>query len=85
MKILGNRLLVKRCEEEVKEGFKTVDVQDNFVYKGVVVQTCLEAFKLEINDGSIIIFTKYSPDTHEVDVKGEKMKIVELSDVLAVL
>lgn len=40
MKILGNRVLVSRIEEEeVKEGeFEKVQVQDDFLYKGKVEQ-----------------------------------------------
>ena len=39
MKILGNRILVSKVEDEVKDGgFQTVEVQDNFVNKGKVEQ-----------------------------------------------
>jgi co-chaperonin GroES (HSP10) len=88
MKILGNRVLVKKTPEEKTEGFKAVAVQDDFVYKGVVVQIGLE---LENNTnfpahvGDTILFTKYSPDTHEIEHDGEKMKVVAMDDILAVL
>lgn len=36
MKILGNRILISKIEEEKKEGFQTVEVQDSFVNKGKV-------------------------------------------------
>lgn len=36
MKILGNRILVSKVEEEKAEGFQTVEVQDSFVNKGRV-------------------------------------------------
>lgn len=38
MKILGNRVLVSKIEEEKKEGLQTVEVQDSFVNKGRVEQ-----------------------------------------------
>lgn len=85
MKILGNRILVRKCPVEKKEGFTTVDVQDDFVYKGIIVESCLDAFKVGVKEGDIVLFAKYSPDTHEIDVEGEKMKVVRWDDVLAVL
>lgn len=36
MKLFGKRVLVSRIEKEKKEGFETVDVQDDFIYKGKV-------------------------------------------------
>ena len=102
MKILGNRVLVSQVEKEVKEGFTTVDVQDDFVYKGRVAQVgvqigvpissytatthTLEGGEfMEIKEGDIIIFAKYSPDTHEIEHEGKKYKSVLISDILAVL
>lgn len=38
MIVLGNRILVSKVEEEKKEGFQTVEVQDSFLYKGKVEQ-----------------------------------------------
>lgn len=86
MKILGNRILVSKVEEPKSEGFQTAAVQDSFVYKGRIemigegmgTQT---TFSLQ----SIILFTKYSPDTQEVDHEGQKMKIIKVEDVLAIL
>lgn len=91
MKILGNRVLVSRVEEEKKEGFQTVEVQDNFVYKGKVEQTGFPIIKdnlfknLIIDVGSIILFAKYSPDTQEIKHEGQDMKIINVDDILAVL
>lgn len=103
MKILGNRILVSKIEEEKKEGFQTVDVQDNFVYKGKVEQVGqLAVWKKGIHkehqfdegvvftegvvkEMDIVLFAKYSPDTQEVDVEGQKMKIIRVEDVLAIL
>lgn len=99
MKILGNRILVSKVDEPKKEGFQTVDVQDSFVYKGRVEQMgnkvttkvpVCEADLVYINSftgkvGDLILFAKYSPDTQEVDVEGQKMKIIKVEDVLAIL
>jgi len=81
MKILGDRYLVKKVTGEKQEGFQVVEVQDSFVYKGQVVLAGTEA---SIGIGSTVLFAKYSPDTHEVDHEGEKMKIISGNDILAV-
>lgn len=86
MKIIGNRILVSKVEEEKKEGeFEVVSVQDSFVYKGKVEQGGLVDIGFNVNIGDTILFTKYSPDTQEVDYEGQKMKIIKVEDVLAVL
>lgn len=93
MKILGDRLLVSRVEEEKGDGFQKVEVQDSFVYKGRVEQLGASGITFtgtafqesDIKEGSIVIFAKYSPDTQEIDVEGQKMKIIRREDVLAVL
>jgi len=90
MKILGNRVLVSRIEEEKGEGFTTVDIQDSFIYKGRVEQvgggtgnvwtgTALEEPALK--EGAIIYFAKYSPHTQDI----EGMKVIRMEDVIAVL
>lgn len=92
MKILGNRVLVSRIEEEKKEGFTTVAVQDDFIYRGrieevshVAAYVTHEQAVMDLKKGDIIIFAKYSPDTHEVDIDGKKYKSVAIPDILAVL
>lgn len=95
MKILGNRVLVSRVEEAEAEGFTTVEVQDNFVYKGRVKQISHSASFNEsvtpsgtvsprINVSDIVIFAKYSPDTQDVEIDGEMMKIINVNDILAI-
>jgi len=88
MKILGNRILVSKVEEEKKEGFQTVEVQDSFVNKGKVEQIGV-AFESEfinpVEVGNIVLFAKYSPDTQEIEHEGKKMKIIRVEDVLAIL
>lgn len=90
MKIIGNRVLVTRVEEEKKGGFETVEVTDNFVYKGRVAMIGTDEFTTSyvesfLSVGDVVLFTKYSPDTHEVDYDGEKAKIISIDDILAVL
>ncbi len=92
MRILGNRVLVSKFVEPEKEGFKEVEIQDSFVFKGKVEQVS-EGMDLinqitnvplfEIND--VVLFSKYSPDTQEVEVEGQTMKIIKVEDILAIL
>jgi co-chaperonin GroES (HSP10) len=93
MQILGNRVLVERAEEEKKEGFQTVEIQDSFLYKGRVEQigTDIAPFwdgtaivQPALVKGVTIYFAKYSPHTQEIDVEGKKMKVVRLDDIIAV-
>lgn len=88
MKILGNRVLVSKVEEEKTEGFQTVDVQDSFVYKGKVQPGGFAGGYVaggSINEGDTILFRKYSPDTETIQHGGQEMKIIRVDDVLAVL
>ncbi len=98
MKLIGNRVLVSKVEEEKKEGFQTVDVQDSFVNKGKIEQTgesheiiyTQDAKNFSIKDlpfkeGDIVLFAKYSPDTHEFEHEGKKYKSVKVEDILVVL
>ncbi len=85
MKILGNRILVSKVEEPQTEGFQTVDVQDSFVYKGKIEQLGSYLEQSSCKEGDVVLFAKYSPDTQEIDHEGQKMKIVKVEDVLAIL
>ena len=96
MKVLGMRLLVSRVDEDKKEGFEKVEVQDSFVYKGKIEQlgsamtsamyfTTSGIEKPDFAEGGIVLFAKYSPDTQEVEHDGKKYKIIRAEDVLAVL
>lgn len=87
MKILGNRVLLSRIEEEKTDGFQTVNVQDSFVNKGKVEQIGDRAAinygdGPTIKEGDIVLFAKYSPDTQELD---KDHKIISVSDILAIL
>lgn len=88
MQISNKYIVVEKLEEQVKDGFKTVEVQDNYVYKGKVAQIPELAVFItgqDIKVGDTVLFAKYSPDTHEIDLDGKKVKFVAINDVLAVL
>ena len=94
MNILNGYILVEALPKEKKEGFDVVETQDNFVYKGKVVgvsdikptNTISSTYipnDSEIKVGDVVLFAKYSPDTHEIDLDGRKVKFVKVTDVLA--
>ncbi len=85
MQISNKYIVVEKLEEEQKEGFKTVEVQDDYVYKGKVVKGGSITNGMTIQLGDTVLFAKYSPDTQEVDLNGKKVKFVAISDILAVL
>jgi len=83
MQISNKYIVVEKLEEEAKEGFKAVEVQDNFVYKGRVkllpeIPVYLDNKQLAVGD--IVVWAKYSPDTH--DFEGDKF--ISINDLLAV-
>lgn len=79
MKILGNRVLLSKVEDEKKDGeFETVEIQDSFIYKGKVEQIGIEQSILKVGD--VVYFAKYSPHTHDI----EDMKSVRLEDIIAI-
>lgn len=85
IKIHGDRVLVEKVEKEpAKEGeFQTVDVTDSFVYKGRIVK-CPDLL-LNFKVGDTIVYAKYSPDTHDLELDGRKLKFVNVTDILATL
>lgn len=85
MKLLGNRVLVARIEKEKAEGFATVDVQDDFIYRGKVVGLGQESAHTAFPAiGDTVLFAKYSPDTHDVKIGEETFKSVALTDILVI-
>lgn len=84
MKIIGNRVLVSKIVDDVKDGFQAVQVQDSFVNKGKI-EIKGNNFTENYKEGDIILFAKYSPDTQEIDHEGKKMKIINADDIIAVL
>lgn len=89
MEISATHVLVKKVDEPKKEGeFQAVEIQDSFVYKGRIHRLPGETVYVgnrPISVGDVIVFAKYSPDTVEVELEGEKLKFVKRSDILAVL
>jgi len=87
MKISDNYVVVKKREENKEKGFLTASVQDNFVYEGIIKflpESPIFMGNDKLKIGDIILFDKYSPDTHEYD-DGEKVKFVHKRDILALL
>ena len=82
MNILNDYLLVEKLPKKEVEGFEVVETQDDFVYKGKVINKHYAIIGIEIDD--VITFAKYSPDTHEIEIDGRKLKFVKATDVLAV-
>lgn len=88
MQISNKYVVVEKLEEEKKDGFKTVDVQDNYVYKAKVLllpENPVFMGNQQLIIGDIVLFAKYSPDTHEIDLDGKKVKFVTINDILACL
>lgn len=90
MQISINYVLVEKIPEKPSDGeFKVVEVTDDFVYKGRVIQVPAAVPVYIDNDhvtvGSDILFAKYSPDTYEIEHEGRKVKFVKISDILAKL
>lgn len=88
MQISNKYVVVEKLEEQKKDGFKTVDVQDNFVYKAKILllpDNPVYVSNQQLVIGDIVLFAKYSPDTHEIDLDGKKVKFVAITDILAVL
>lgn len=88
MHISNKYIGVKKKEEEVKEGFQEVKVEDSFVYSGVIEY--LPEMPVFIQDrrlakGDTVIFAKYSPDTQTIKHEGQELKFVRIEDLLAVL
>lgn len=88
MTINAHYVAVTKVDEPKKEGFETVDVQDSFICKGKVhllPDAPVYISNRQIFNDNIVLFAKYSPDTHEVEQDGVKMKFVNVNDLLAVL
>lgn len=90
MKAISSKyVLVKKLDEkQVEDGFKVVTIGDSFIFKGTVakVPDCpLFIDNVRIAVGDTVMFSKYSPDTQEVDIEGEKMKMIKSEDILAII
>lgn len=88
MRLSDEYVEVEPVEKEVKEGYQPVEVQDNFTYKGKVTvlptrPVYMGNEPLEIGD--VILFAKYSPDTHDIGEDNKKVKLVMVKNILKVL
>lgn len=89
MDLLGNRVLVRREPEAKSEGFQAVKAVDDFTSRGVIagigdeVDTVRQGRRIEV--GQTVVFARFSPDTHTVQVDGEDMKSVLVSDIIAIV
>lgn len=89
MHISINYVVVEKLEVPKKEGeFEAVQVEDDFVYKGKVAKvsdmpTHLGNHQLAVGD--VVVFAKYSPDSHEITLDGKKVRFVAVKDLLAVV
>lgn len=89
MKLLGNRVLVKREPKAEVSGFEQVQAVDDFVGKGSIVMLGHEVDEFSVTPmfevGQVIVFAKFSPDTRTIEHEGEEMKSVLVSDIIAIL
>lgn len=88
MNISDDYIAVEQLEKEVQEGFQTVEVQDNFTYKGkvfLIPDRPVFISNRRVLIGDVVVFAKYSPDTHEIEEGGKKFKLVKTTDILLVL
>lgn len=85
MKILGNRVLVSQVIPPSSDtGFKTVEVQNDFIYKGKVEQVnFIHISGLKVGD--VVLFARNSPDTQDVEEDGKKLKVINFDDIISIL
>lgn len=89
MKLLGNRVLVKRIPAPESSGFAEVKAVDDFVGEGVIVMLGDEvdtaSADRKLSEGMAVSFAKFSPDTRTIEHDGEEMKAVIVPDLIAIL
>lgn len=88
MQISNNYLALERIEDTKIEGFQTVQLQDSSTFKGKVkflpeIPVFMGNQRLRVGD--VVLFAKYSPNTHDIEHEGLKLKFVKTEDILAVL
>jgi len=84
----SNYVLVKKIEKPKEDGFTTVEVQDDFVYKGEIVQLPSQTMYVDntvLVDGMRVFFGKYAPDSHEVKLDGVEYRCVHIKNILGIL
>lgn len=85
IKLLGNRVLVRRIPKPEETGFAEVKAVDDFVGEGEIVMLGDGVERGDLDIGSRIVFAKFSPDTRTVDHNGEEMKAVLVSDIIGTI
>ena len=86
MQVNNNYIVVEKVDEPKKEGFQTVEVTDTSLFTGRIVNLPEMPVYLgnePLKVGDVILFSKYSPDTHEIEYEGKKLKFVSTRDILA--
>lgn len=88
MQVSNNYVAVEKVYESEPEpgDFKTVDVHDESLFKGKVKhipEAPIFLGNTPIAVGDMILFAKYSPDTHEITHEGETIKFINTRDILA--
>lgn len=81
-------VLLEKVMPEMVEGFNPVEIQDDFIYKGKVHKMPYATIHIgnhPLEKGDIVLFSAYSPDTHEVKIKDKVLKFVRTTDLLAVI
>ena len=83
IKPLGDRVVVKRIEEEpkTKGGIVLPDTAKEKPQKGKV--SAVGTGRLEVKEGDIVVFAKYGGT--EIEIDGEEYVILSERDLLAVL
>lgn len=87
MQISNNYIVVEKLVEEEKSDFKVVSIQDSSLYKGKVInipEVPVYLGNKQLAIGDVILFAKYSPDTHEIELEGKKVKFISTKDILAI-
>lgn len=88
MQISNKYIAIEKVVEEEKEGFQAVQVQDSSTFKGrvIMIPECpVFMGNKQVAPGDIIYYAKNSPDTHEIEHDGKKIKFVAVADLLSVL
>lgn len=85
---ISNHFVVVEKLEEKKEGLQLVELQDSSTFKGKVKylpEIPVYIGNKQICVGDAVLFSKYSPDTQDVELGEEKLKFIKIEDILAVL
>lgn len=88
MNITNNYIVVEKYEEPLTDGFQAVKMQDSSSFKGKVVfipEAPIFFGNKQLAIGDMVLFAKYSPNTHDIEHEGKILKFVKSEDLLAIL